>query len=107
MSSPIVFVPAAADGLAMALLRSSQAPLLLLDERLDVVGASASFCREFGIDGDAICGKALTGMGNGEWNVPQLESLLRATFRGQAAIDAYEMDLTRPGAPARTLVINA
>lgn len=39
--------------------------------------------------------------------MPQLHSLLHATFAGAAAIDAYEMDLTRIGQPTACLVLNA
>ena len=93
-------------GLAMALVASSQAPLLLLDDNINIVGASMSFCRAFGCEPDSVNGTALATLGDGEWDVPQLHSLLRATFRG-AAIDAYEMDLARDDQEPARLVLNA
>jgi two-component system, sensor histidine kinase PdtaS len=93
-------------GLAMALVASSQVPLLLLDDDITIVGASLSFCREFGCDSDTANGLPLTKLGAGEWNVPQLHSLLRATFRG-VTTDAYEMDLAREGQEPARLVLNA
>jgi two-component sensor histidine kinase len=104
-----LFTPLHADtspGLAMALVASSQAPLLLLDENIAIVGASRSFCDAFGCDPDTVNGLALSKLGDGEWNVPQLHTLLKATFRG-AAIDAYEMDLIREGREPARLVLNA
>jgi two-component sensor histidine kinase len=104
-----LFTPLHADtspGLAMALVASSQAPLLLLDENIAIVGASRSFCDAFGCDPDTVNGLALAKLGDGEWNVPQLHTLLKATFRG-AAIDAYEMDLVREGGEPARLVLNA
>jgi two-component sensor histidine kinase len=104
-----LFTPLHADtspGLAMALVASSQAPLLLLDENIAIVGASRSFCDAFGCDPDTVNGLALAKLGDGEWNVPQLHTLLKATFRG-AAIDAYEMDLIREGREPARLVLNA
>jgi len=104
-----LFTPLHADtspGLAMALVASSQAPLLLLDDQITIVGASMSFCRAFGCDPDTVSGLALAKLGAGEWDVPQLHSLLRATFSG-AAIDAYEMDLVREGQEPARLVLNA
>lgn len=94
-------------GLAMALVASSQAPLLLLDENITIVGASLTFCSAFGCDHDKVSGVPLASLGAGEWNVPQLHSLLRATFSGAAAIDAYEMDLVREGREPAHLVLNA
>jgi two-component sensor histidine kinase len=97
----------AADGLALAVIASSSAPVLLLDGALRVVAASDSFCEVFQIDPDRAAGVPLVALGEGEWDVPQLGSLLRATAAGAASIDAYEMDLKRPGKVSRCLVINA
>jgi two-component sensor histidine kinase len=94
-------------GLAMALVASSQAPLLLLDDDVNIVAASMSFCREFGCDPDTVNGLPLAKLGAGEWDVPQLHSLLRATFNGDAAIEAYEIDLVREGREPARLVLNA
>ena len=91
----------------MALIESSQAPLILLDEDLEVVAASHSFCRIFEIDPIGMAGLKLAELGAGEWNVPQLDSLLKASAAGDAAIDAYEMDLVREGKKPCRLVLNA
>lgn len=93
--------------LSLALLASSKAPLVLLADDLTVIGASDSFCGEFGIDPETVNGTRLADLGKGEWNVPQLDSLLRATFEGAAAIEAYEMRLEREGMDTACLVLNA
>ncbi len=99
-------IPIVSDSLALALVHSSDAPILLLDGELNVVAASASFSRAFKIDRSATAGRALYALGAGEWDVPQLRSLLKATLSG-ADVGAYEMDLKRQGRDARRLVINA
>ncbi|MDP3745946.1 MAG: sensor histidine kinase [Phenylobacterium sp.] len=93
--------------LAMAMVASSPGPLLLLDGDLNIVAASTSFSDTFEIDPATAPGRSLSGLGGGEWALPQLQSLLHATASGAAAIEAYEMDLDRPGRPARRLVIHA
>src|SRR6476620_8488979 len=93
--------------LAMALVESSKAPLLLLDDDLVVVGASASFCNSFNLDPATIAKRRLAEVGAGEWDVPQLNSLLRATIAGAAEIDAYEMDLIRKGKATCRLILSA
>ncbi len=98
---------AAVNGLAMALIESSCAPLVLLDDELVVIGASQSFCDCFELDPEAVSGRSLATLGEGEWNVPQLHSLLQATIAGDAAISAYEMDLERPGKATCRLVLSA
>lgn len=91
----------------MALVVSSSTPLILLNEQLVVKAASGSFCRSFSVDCNSVVGKQLFELGDGEWDIPQLRSLLTATAAGNAAIDAYEMDLERPGGPTRNLIIHA
>jgi len=91
----------------MALILSSKAPLILLDEDLNVLAASDSFCRIYEIAPPGATGVKLAELGAGEWDVPQLDSLLRATAAGDAAIDAYEMDLVREGKKPCRLVLNA
>lgn len=99
-----VFAPLS---LAMAVVESSNAPLLLLDGDLTVLGASASFCRVFDIAAELATGRPIGSLGHGEWNSARLASLLKATASGFASIDAYEMDLNRPDQPSRRLVLNA
>jgi len=91
----------------MALVFSSATPLLLLDANLVVIAASGSFCDAFDLDPDAVVGAELSALGSGEWGARRLQSLLRATVAGNAAIDAYELDLARLGRPTRTLILNA
>ena len=59
----------------------------------DVIAASTSFCEAFHLAEDNVVGRPLTEIGAGEWNVPQLLSLLAATRSGAADIKAYELDL--------------
>lgn len=100
-------IPVTTTALGMALIASSSAPLLLLADDLTVIAASGSFCQAFGIDPATVDGAKLADLGGGEWDVPQLTSLLRATFAGAAAIEAYEMDLVREGKDTACLVLNA
>src|SRR3546814_11478309 len=51
-------------------------------------------------------GRPLFALGAGEWDVPQLRSLLSATLSGHARIEDYEMDLKGAAAPRRP-VLNA
>ena len=93
--------------LAMALVESSKAPLLLLDDDVVVIGASNSFCNTFNLDPATIANRRLADLGAGEWDIPQLNSLLMATIGGAAEIDAYEMDLVREGKATCRLILSA
>ena len=94
------------DSLALAVVASSNEPLLLLDAEENVIAASQTFCAAF-LDSQSINGRPLASLGSGEWNVPQLSALLQATASGFADVAGYEMDLKRPGLPTRQLVLHA
>ncbi|WP_291205091.1 sensor histidine kinase [Hyphomonas sp.] len=91
----------------LAVVVSSNEPLLLLSEDQKVIAASASFCRAFDIDSRNVTRKHVRELGNGEWDMPNLASLLAATASGSAQIEAYEIDLRRPGQGVRNLIVNA
>lgn len=91
----------------LAVIASSNEPLLFLDSELRLIAASASFCRYFQIDPAGLPGRPLSQLGSGEWAMPRLGSLLNATASGSASIEAYELDLVRPGREVRHLVLNA
>ncbi|HZZ32229.1 MAG TPA: histidine kinase dimerization/phosphoacceptor domain -containing protein [Phenylobacterium sp.] len=107
MADDLPILPVVTHSLALALVATSDAPILLLDGNLTVVAASDSFARAFQVEPDHLNGESLFALGSGEWDVPQLRSLLKATLSGAANIDTYEMDLKRQGLPSRCLVITA
>lgn len=93
--------------LALAVIASSNAPLILLDGDFTMIAASRSFCAVFQIDPARTAGRQVFSLGDGEWDVPQFRSLLYATLAGDASIDAYEMDLKIGSREDRRLVLNA
>ncbi|MDB5523676.1 MAG: histidine kinase [Rhizobium sp.] len=93
--------------LALAVIASSSAPVVLLDANLCVISASTSFYQAFLIDSGTAVTKRFTELGNGEWNVAQLSVLLEATAAGMANVHGYEMDLKRPGQHTRRLILEA
>ncbi|WP_304169818.1 sensor histidine kinase [Phenylobacterium aquaticum] len=107
MPSSAPISPDAALSLALAVVGSSTAPLLLLDGDLTVLAASGSFCQAFHIPPIEAVGQPVLNLGDGEWNVPQLGSLLRAAASDHAEVPAYEMDLKAKGQRPRRLVLSA
>ncbi len=107
MTASALLTTEPANSLSMALIASSRAPVLLLDETLTIQSASRSFCDTFQLDPLKMTGMKLAEVGQGEWNSRQLDALLKAIVDGNVTIDGYEMDLVRHGhAPCR-LVLNA
>ncbi len=93
--------------MALAVVASSEAPLLLLDGQLTVIAASTSFCRAFQIDSASVAGHEVFTLGNGQWDTPRLRSLLSATLSGFAKVESYEMNLERAGKEPLCLVLKA
>lgn len=108
MAAPTPLHPDGPLSLAMAVVGSSTAPLVLLDGDLNVIAAGASFFSAFQIDPAGAVGEPFLSLGDGEWNLPRLRSLLTATLSGTVEVDAYQMELKskRLGAP-RSLLLNA
>ena len=104
LNTPTVHFEAAST---LAVVVSSNEPLLFLSDDQKVIAASASFCRAFEIDPATVSGRRLSELGNGEWAMPKLASLLKATASGCANIEAYEIELKRPNQKTRQLVVNA
>ena len=99
--------PPAALSLTLAIIVSSTAPLVLLDGDFRIIACSDSFFRTFRLDPAKAAARLLFELGEGEWDVPQLRSLLLATVTGQAEIGAYEFDLERAHQKPRRVVLNA
>ena len=55
--------------LALAVVGSSHAPVLLLDGNRAVIIASDAFCEAFDIDPATIVGKTFADLGDGEWAI--------------------------------------
>ena len=100
-------LPVVALTLALAIVGSSTAPLLMLDSNGRVLACSASFKRAFGLTPGQAVGRSIYALGDGEWDVPRLHSLLDAVTSGAAEVPAYEIDLMMPGKNKRRLVLNA
>ncbi|MFN3473430.1 MAG: sensor histidine kinase [Blastomonas sp.] len=93
--------------LGLAVVLASNAPLLLLDEKLAIVAASDSFCDAFGIDRATVTGQTIYDLDHHHWDLPRMHSLIEATLSGAADIDAYEMEIKTSAGAIRCVVIKA
>lgn len=101
MSLPLAF------DFALEIISSSDTPLVMLDGNLTVIAASQSFCLAFQVDPTTVRGKSMSHIGSGEWNIPQLDSLLKATAAGFASVVGYEMTLELQDKTCRNVVIKS
>lgn len=93
--------------LTLAIVTSSPAPLLLLDGELTIIAASTSFCSVFGADAAQLTGQPLYALDDGQWDNPQLRSLMTTTLAGDGAADAHDINLQRRQKPVQHLIVQA
>ncbi len=97
---------------ANAIVATVREPLVVLDQDLRVVAASRSFYRTFKTNPGDTEGHLLYELGNGEWDIPKLRSLLEKVLpeHGVTAageIEAYEVEHDFPDIGQRIMLLNA
>lgn len=90
--TPLVEIP---DGvtLAHAIVDTVRDPLLVLDTRLRVMAGSRSFYETFHLSQGDVHGRLLYEIGGGQWNIPELRTLLESIARDQAIGDSRPISL--------------
>ena len=69
-----------------------QAALLVLDEQCHVLAANRAFYLKFGLDADAVRGASLYALGEGEWDLPALRTLLETILPRESTFERFEID---------------
>jgi two-component sensor histidine kinase len=93
--------------LALAVVTSSAAPLLLLDGDMHLLAASDSFHACFDLSTADSVGRSVFSLDRGAWDLPRLRSALAASVTATTPIEAYEFDLPTRSRGTRRLVLGA
>jgi chemotaxis protein methyltransferase CheR len=96
-----------ASALAQAIVDSTRDALLVLDQNLSVVTANRAFHQMFRMSRQEIHGRPIYGLGDGQWDIPELRLLLEDVGPGHAAMDAYEVEWNFPIIGRRAMLLNA
>ena len=81
--------------------------LLVLDPDLTVRFANRSFGDTFAVTPEDTVGRKLYELGNGQWDIPALRSLIETILPERATIEAFEVDRVFPSIGRRVMVLNA
>jgi chemotaxis protein methyltransferase CheR len=98
---------AEAQTLAQAIVNTIHEPLLVLDAQLSVLAASRSFYEIFKVDPAQTQGSRLYDLGDGQWDIPALRTLLETILPERTAMDDFEVDHDFPGVGRRIMLLNA
>ena len=96
-----------ASALAQAIVDTIRDPLLVLDQDLRVVTANRAFHQTFRMSRQDIQGCPVYGLGDGQWDVPELRSLLEEVAPQHAVMEAYEIERNFPAIGRRSMLLNA
>ena len=96
-----------ASALAQAIVDTLRDPLLVLDQGLRVVAANRAFYQTFKLNRQDIHGRPIYGLGNGQWDIPELRLILEDVGPRHAAMEAYEVEWDFPMIGRRTMLLNA
>jgi len=81
--------------------------LLVLDPDLTVRFANRFFCETFLATPEDTVGLKLYELGNGQWDIPELRSLIETIHPKHATIEAFEVDRVFPSIGRRVMLLNA
>jgi two-component system CheB/CheR fusion protein len=89
------------------LVELTREPTLVLDSDLRVARANTIFYRTFGVTPEQTEGQAVYDLGNGQWDIPALRSLLEEILPRDSHFEDFEVTHDFPGLGRRTMRINA
>ena len=82
-------------------------PFLVLDKNLRVRTANAAFYREFHVSKEETEGRFVYDLGNGQWDIPQLRTLLSQVLSDRHPVEDFEVDHAFPSLGQRNMLLNA
>jgi PAS domain S-box-containing protein len=82
-------------------------PLLILDATLRVRSANRAFYQTFHVSPGETEGRLIYELGNGQWDIPDLRTLLEEIVPKSSVFDDFELDHTFPMIGRRVMLLNA
>ena len=105
--SPLLIDLDDARPLAQAIVDTVRDPLLVLDQDLRVVTANRAFHQAFRINLQDVHGRPVYGLGDGQWDIPELRLLLEGVAPQHAVMEAFEVERDFPVIGRRSMLLNA
>src|SRR5437762_2561426 len=77
---------------AESIIETVREPLVVLDASLRILRANRSFYRTFAVQVEETEGRLLYELGNNQWNIPRLRTLLEDVLPQNRSFDDFEVD---------------
>src|SRR5919106_1051588 len=92
---------------AEAILATLREPFIVLDDNLRIKTANRSFYAAFKVSPKETEGKFIYDLGNGQWDLPELRTLLKEVLSNNHPIHDFEVEQTFPEIGHRVIRLNA
>ncbi|MDR3556452.1 MAG: PAS domain-containing protein [Syntrophobacteraceae bacterium] len=97
----------AAKKFAERIVETVRAPLLVLDQGLNIISANAEFCRKFKTTRVETENKRIYDLGNGQWDIPRLRELLEQIVPNDNTVNDFEVEHHFPEIGYKKMLLNA
>ncbi len=92
---------------ALNIVDTVREPLLILDTTLRVRSANRAFYQTFQVSPDETVGRLIYELGNGQWDIPDLRTLLEDIVPKSSVFNDFELEHTFPAIGRRVMLLNA
>jgi two-component system CheB/CheR fusion protein len=92
---------------AEGIIQTLREPMLVLDGELRVRTANDAFYRSFRVAPDQTIGQLIFELGNGQWDIPKLRSLLEEVLPSANHFEDFEVEHEFPDIGQRRMLLNA
>jgi len=92
---------------AEAVVETIREPLIILDAEFRIKSANRSFFRVFATTEEETINRPLFELGNGQWNIPALKTLLEEILPKRTTVEDYRVEHEFPGIGRRVMMLNA
>src|SRR5713101_9543006 len=98
-----------ADALAYleSIVDTVREPFIVLDRQLRVKTANGSFYRTFQVTPTETETCCIYDLGNGQWNIPRLRTLLEKVLSQNKSFESFEVDHEFPSIGRKSMLLNA
>ncbi len=97
----------AIDAYAQDIVDTVREPLLILDPSLRVRSANRAFYQTFEVDTEETENRLIYELGNGQWDIPALRTLLEDIIPKSSVFNDFELEHTFPRIGRRVMLLNA
>jgi PAS domain S-box-containing protein len=107
MSDIALGTKAVSDFAASDIVETVPSALIILDRNLNITSANRAFYQTFRTSRDETEGCHIYDLGNRQWDIPALRTLLESVIPHRASVEGFEVEHDFPTIGRRTMLVNA